>query len=273
MVNMGDVWDRTTEFLSDNLAALLPIAAVALFVPQSIGALVAGAGPAVQPIVAHGLQLACILIALWGQLAVVALALDPDRGRAGAAAAATASFPRAVVVMLVLFAAAIVLALPIIAVLFASGVDLNSLGDGGLARANLSGGAAGFVSLYAIALTLVAVFVVIRTAMLYPVLVAEGSMIASIRRSFALSRGIVWKLIGVWLLFIVVYLVASAAVTMAIGAVLGLLTPMTSPFGFGKIVVALLGGLVATIFTLIVGAFYAKLYRAVLATREGAATA
>ena len=84
---------------------------------NAVNALVGGAAPAVQPVVAHGIALVCMLIALWGQLAVVALALDPDGGRSRAAAAATGSFARAVGAMLIVFAAAVVLALPIIGVL------------------------------------------------------------------------------------------------------------------------------------------------------------
>ncbi len=36
MVNMGNVWDRTAEFLSDNLASVMPVALLAIFVPTSI---------------------------------------------------------------------------------------------------------------------------------------------------------------------------------------------------------------------------------------------
>jgi hypothetical protein len=36
MVKMGTVWDRTAEFLTDNLTAIVPIALLAFFVPFSI---------------------------------------------------------------------------------------------------------------------------------------------------------------------------------------------------------------------------------------------
>jgi hypothetical protein len=37
MVKMSTVWDRTAEFLSDNIGAIVPVALLAFFVPASIG--------------------------------------------------------------------------------------------------------------------------------------------------------------------------------------------------------------------------------------------
>src|SRR4051812_2724444 len=113
MVNMGNVWDRTTEFLSENARALLPIVLVTMLVPNTVNALVGGAGPAVNVAVVQVVALACALIALWGQLAVIALALDPEGGRPRATSTATRSFGPAVAAMLILLAVVVVLALPV----------------------------------------------------------------------------------------------------------------------------------------------------------------
>ncbi|MDB5677913.1 hypothetical protein [Sphingomonas bacterium] len=273
MVNMGNVWDRTTEFLSDNARALLPIAVFAMLIPHAINALVGRAGDAISPVVGSPIGLACVLVALWGQIAVVALALDPDGGRSRAVAAATGKFGRALAAMLIVFVVLAVLALPILGVFAASGVDLSALRGGGLARADLSGAAAAFVAIYTIALFVLAVVATIRLVLLYPVIVAEGGVIGAIQRSAALSGGLFWKILGVWLLFVIVYLVAAAAVTSGIGVIVGLLAPLSSPFGAGSIVVAILSGMVSTAFTLIVAAFSAKLYLAVTASRASVAAA
>ncbi|MBS0479259.1 MAG: hypothetical protein JSR79_08170 [Proteobacteria bacterium] len=270
---MGNVWDRTTEFLSANGRALSPIVLAALLAPNSVNALVGGAGPETSAVMVQLVTLACVLIALWGQLAVVALALDPAGVRPRATAAATGRFGRAVAAMLVLLVIFALLAAPVIGTMAANGVDLSALRTGGLTRANLTGGVALFVSLYSIALVVAVLFVTVRLALLYPVIVAEGGVVAAIRRAWALSRGMVWKMIGVWLLFVIVYLVAAAAITSAVGVALGLLTDMQNPFSAGRIVIAILSGAVTTAFTLIVAAFSAKLYLAALAAREGASAA
>ena len=56
MVNMGNVWDRTTEFLSDNLGAVVPIALLTIFVPQSISGAIKLAGTAVAPALGQGIM-------------------------------------------------------------------------------------------------------------------------------------------------------------------------------------------------------------------------
>ena len=68
MVNMGNVWDRTTEFLGENLGAILPLAAIAIFVPQSISGGMKLAGTGMSPAAAQGIALAMLLPTLWGQL-------------------------------------------------------------------------------------------------------------------------------------------------------------------------------------------------------------
>ncbi len=273
MVNMGNVWDRTAEFLSANARVLLPIALVAMALPNAINVLVGGATATLSPAIVQGYALVCALIALWGQLAVAALALDPNGGRSAAMARATGGFGRAVGAMLIVVAAILVLALPIVGVFVANGVDLAALRTSGMTQAALTRGTAMFVSLYALALMVVVIVVAIRLALLYPVIVAEGGVIGAIKRAWALSRGMVWKMIGVWLLFGVVYLVANAAITTAIGTVLGLFVDMASPFSVGRIIVAILSGLVTAAFTLIVAAFSAKLYLAAISPSQSVVAA
>ncbi|HEX4692972.1 hypothetical protein [Sphingomonas sp.] len=276
MVNMGNVWDRTTEFLSDNAAALWPIAALAVFVPQSVAALIGGAANGgIAPIVVAATALVCALVSIWGQLAITALAIDPEAGRDRAIAAASANYLRAILAMLVLLVGLALLSLPIGATLAASGIDIGALRRGDQAAlSSLSGGAAAFVAIYAIALAVVALIVTVRvTLLLYPVVVAEKLGVGALRRAFMLSNGMAWKMFGVWLLFVIVYLVASAAVKSAIGGVLGLFLGNTQPFGLVAIVVALLSGLVTMAYVLVTASFFAKLYRAATKARDGAAKA
>lgn len=271
MVNMGNVWDRTTEFLGDHLRALWPVILGVLLVANTISALMSGASPPLHSAVAQTITLLCALAAIWGQLVVIALALDPVGGRPRATA--TGRFGRAVAAMLILLAVIIVLALPVVGVMAANGVDLTTLGTGGTARANLTGGTAVFVSLYSAVLGAIVLLVAVRLTLLYPVVVAEGGVIAAIKRAWALSRGIVWKMIGVLLLFVIVYFVATQAVTSGVGTVLGFFADMRDPFSIGRILVAILSGAVTTAFNLIMAAFSAMLYRAVIAARGGVATA
>jgi len=271
MVNMGNVWDRTTEFLSDNLGAAVPIALLAIFVPQSISGAIKLAGTAVAPGLGQTIMLALLLPMVWGQLAVTALALRPDAGRGAAQSTATRQFLQFLLAMLILFGVLILLILPIIIALAASGIDLAALTSGAAGpKPDISPALAGFIGLYGLAWLVVAVFVSVRfSSLLVAVIAAEGGVVAALRRSFALSRGIAWKLLGVVLLFGLVVGVASIAVTSVFGALFHFLDPSAGPFAIGSIIVAILGGLVTTAYYVIQSSFMAKVYLAATSAREG----
>lgn len=263
-VDMGTVWDRTTEFLSDNLGTILPVAAVAIWLTSAASQVVGGAILQLGPVTTYLLMFLLSLPALWGQLFVIALALDSDATRASAQASATRAFVPAVLAMLLLYVAWIVLAAPIGIAFAMSGVDMAALqaGSGGALDA-ISGGAAAFMLFYGLALFVAIVFLGTRLAMLYQVVVAEGGIVSAIRRAFALSRGLFWRIFGVMLLFGLVYAVAAAAVGSVFGLIFAWLAPGAGPFGVGAIVVGLLVGLVNTAFALLIQVFLTKLYRAI----------
>jgi hypothetical protein len=116
-----------------------------------------------------------------------------------------------------------------------------------------------------------AIFASIRfTTLLLPVVVAEGGVVRALRRSFAVSNGIAWKLLGVAILFVVVVIVAWLAVTSVFGTLFRFLDPDAGPFSVGSIVVAVLGALVTTMYYVLQSAFMAKVYRSATAAREAA---
>ena len=159
---------------------------------------------------------------------------------------------------------------PVLAALVASGVDLRALTSPtpGV-QPDISGGVAAFVGLYGVAWLVFAAFVSVRfSLLLFPVVAAEGGVIGALRRAFALSNGIAWKLFGVALLFGLVMAIAWMAVTSVFGFLLGMVSG-GGAFGIGSVVVALLGALVTTAYYVLQAAFMAKVYRAATSEREG----
>lgn len=269
MVNMGNVWDRTTEFLSDNLGAVVPIALLTVFLPAIIIQTLTGAIMEIGIATVYTVTLLLALPALWGQLFVIGFALVPEAGGASAQRGATRSFGRALLAMLVLFAVWAVLALPIAIAFTSSGIDIVALRAGSSAAFDaVSGTAVTFMFCYGLLLSIVIAFVITRLTMLYPVIVAERGVIAALRRAFALSRGIFWRVFGVMILFGLVYAVAQAAVGSVFGLLFHLLEPNAGPFGIGAIIVAILSGMLRTAYTLLISVFVAKLYQAATSTRE-----
>lgn len=264
MIEMGTIWDRTIEFIGDHVRAITPIALLALWLPVTVSTLLSdaaqGCAPALNPMIAGIAGLVLALVTLWAQLALTALALE----RGAPAGAATRAFGGTLGAMLLLFVAFVILALPL-ALLGATFGMHDACADASAASGDHVNWTRGF---YVVALAIVAGVVAIRLAMLYPVIVAEGGVIAAIRRAWALSRGLFWKLVGVWLVFGLVYAVAWLAARFAFGAILGLIAPGAGPFGVTTIIAAMLVAVVRVAFTVIVAVFAALLYRA--ATGAGA---
>lgn len=274
MVSMGSVWDRTAEFLSDNLGVLLPIALLAIFVPTTISANFSGLQPTAAPATAAWLGFGVFLLALisfWGQLAVTALAIDPALGRR-ASQVATRRFPAALLLMIVMVVAAIALVIPVGVMLAVAGVDLTSLQ--GSAMPDIPDTVGIWVFLYAILIVILAIWVAARLAVLLPAVVGDRLAIGAIARSWRLTRGVALKIIGVLILYAIVSIVANLAATTAFGAVMFLVAGRGEEgLSLASVLTTVIGGAVSTGFTVLGTAFLAKLYIALLARKEAAAAA
>lgn len=269
MASMGTVWDRTAEFLSDNLGTVLPIALGAMFVPAAVSGSLSGLGQGATPGLATGLGLASLLLAIvtfWGQLAVTALALDPAIGR-GAVNVATRRLPAALLVTIVLFVALFLLAIPAGVILALSGADLNAGATGGMPQ--VPPAAALWLLLYFLVLLPIALWFGARLIVVAPVIVGEKAMFGAIPRSWALTRGSAFKIIGVLILYAVVATVAYLAATTAFGAVITLIAGRGEDgLSLAMVLTVIVGGAVSTAFTVLGTAFAAKLYLALRADRE-----
>lgn len=269
MASMGTVWDRTAEFLSDNLGTVLPIALGAMFVPAAVSGSLSGLGQGATPGLATGLGLASLLLAIvtfWGQLAVTVLALDPAIGR-GAVNLATRRLPAALLVTVALFVALFLLAMPAGVILALSGADLSASAAGGMPQ--VPPAAALWLLLYFLMLLPIVLWLGARLIVVAPAIVGERIMFGAIPRSWALTRGSAFKIVGVLILYAVVATVAYLAATTAFGAVITLVAGRGEDgLSLATVLTVIVGGAVSTAFTVLGTAFTAKLYLALRADRE-----
>lgn len=271
MVSMGSVWDRTAEFLSDNLGAILPIALIAMFVPAvvsgNLGELQQGANPGLAMGLAAG-SLVLALVTFWGQLAITALALDPARGRS-AAGVATRRFPPALLVMIVAVIAGLVAVMPLAIILVAGGADLAALQSQPMPQ--VPPAAMGAVLLYLLLLLPIALWIVARLAVMLPVIVGEGRALGAFSRSWRLTRGVALRIVGVIILYAMVSIVANLAATTAFGTVISLVAGRgDGGLSLASVLTTIVGGAVSTAFTVLGTAFTAKLFVALLLREEAA---
>lgn len=274
MVSMGSVWDRTAEFLSDNLGNLLPIALLAIFVPATISANFTELQQTAAPMTKLALGTGSFLLALvgfWGQLAVTALAIDPALGRQ-ATGVATRRFPAALLVMIVMVVVLIALAIPLGVMVAIAGVDLTAMQGGTMP--DLPESIAVWAFLYVLLIAVVAIWAIARLFVTVPAIVGDRLAFGAFARSWQLTRGMTLKIIGVIILYGIVSFVATLAVTSAFGAIMYIVAGSGEEgLSLASVLTTIVGAAVSTGFTVLQAAFVAKLYIALLARHEATASA
>lgn len=266
-IRMGDVWDRTTEILSGRAAMLAGLAAIGIFAPGVVrDALVAFGGTGMATaLIGMVVSIMVMVATIWTQLGVLAIASDPATTAATARVRATARLGAAVGVFVAIGALFLVLILPVIGALVAAHVDLAGMRSG--AMPDMTPGLAGFLALYTIAFGLGALWLGARLILVHPVVLHERRGLGAIRRSFALTRGLTLRLIGVMILFVIVVGIASMAVGMVAGLIFRLILggEAAATVQFLANVATLV---VTTGFTVVASVFSAQLYRAVAVSSD-----
>lgn len=269
MATIGDVWDSTTDVLAGRARAIAPLAIGALFVPVVLGA--AASAFTVRPDGGTSAFAAIVttvtaVVALWGGLAITAVALHPDTTTAQARSQALRRLLPLIGVLFVLAAAGIILLLPLVVVVTRAGIDWTAMSASGRIRLpELTGGALWFARLYLLALAVLALWAVARVKLLLaPVVLAERRVIGAIGRAAALTRGMTWKLIGVIVLYYVVLWVSVLAVTAVAGLGFRLLLGSDAKALVGFLA-TILGAAVGTALDTTAQVFAARLYAAVTA--------
>ncbi|HVI99799.1 MAG TPA: hypothetical protein VM657_12120 [Sphingomonas sp.] len=272
MIKMGTIWDRTVAVIGDRTAALTPIVLALIFVPLCIQGIstpaMEVAGEGTRALLALVL-LALSLLMLWGQLSIVALVVEPgSSARAAAGLGGRRLLPDlgiSIVVGLIFLA----FALPVIVAVAAAGGDWVATGPGHWMLATpLPAGIKLFVGLYMLVYVVFFIWAAARLALLHSVIVAERRGIAAIKRAFQLTRGLALKIIGVLILFLIVFAVCSMAVSAVLGSVFQLLFGGDGAITLATVLTAIASAAVTTAFTTLASVFAAELYLAARALRD-----
>lgn len=269
MVRMGNVWDRTLEVLNGRGGMLAGVAVLTLFVPAAINAAYAAyvpAGGIPRAFGALALTLATTVAALWGQLWIIAAAVDPSTDRAAARRQADARLMPAIGVGLLLAVVVSLAFLPTVALLAAAGVDLSAMMNGGQ-TAVTAPGAAGLAGLYTLVMLVVLLFLGARMLPLYAVVLRERLAVGAIARSWRLTRRHTWRIVGVLLLFLVVLLIATWAAQSVVGLIVRLILGPDARATVA-LIAALAGQAASTALTLIAIVFSGQLYVALVAREQ-----
>jgi hypothetical protein len=271
MVQMSTVWDRTTAFAGSALGAIMPIALVLLFVPVSIQL-------AIAPLLAKQASVGSVVtilfwaVELLGTLSLIVLALGATLRPGEAVRAALARLGPAIGIFILLFIAAGILMVPIIAVVEHAGIDMAQLQAGNTAGVGNIGAAGGwFLLLYVLILIVVGVWISARLLVIEPVILAERRGAGAIGRAFRLTRGLALRLVGVLILYAIVATVAIKAAQMVFGSIFALIAPNDGDIGLATVLTSIVVAAVSTAFKGVAAIFVAKLYQAIADAHEQAA--
>ena len=270
MISIGMVWDRAMAVISGRFSILLSLA-VALMILPPVGqaAIDAVSG---SSFLLRSTQLAASLLvfvaASIGTISMIAVASDPDVDLQSALAIGRARLGAFVGVWVIVGLGLALAAVPGLMLIAMSGFSVEQAQAGGPQSAlNM-----GVLSIGMLLLLIVVPVMFWATARLVPlgaVIVNERRGLGAIRRSFALTRGMTLKLLGVLILYAIVFVVVLTASTSVVGLIARLLAGSDAAI-FVSVTVAAVAALVAGTFSVLQAAFSAQLYAAAREAHDAA---
>lgn len=244
-LSLSKAWDETRDAVARDGKLIATVALAMFFLP---GVIVGVIEPAANPFPATAREAAVMilvgLIALVGQLAIIRMALG-SRLTVGEAIGHGARRAPVYVVAGLIWAGPLILAAVLI------GPEIWA------APQNATGGQA----LAALVILLVLLFVGIRMMMTSSVASAESAgPLEIVRRSWQLTAGHWWRLFGLMCIFLLLMIVAMAAVGAVIGIVSRILFDPIEPMSVGALFIAVCTQLVSAIFTTGLLVMLARIY-------------
>lgn len=251
-LSISAAWDETKAILSHDGGLLMTVAVALIALPQLISGLLNPGGMSAST--AGWLDLVAFVasvVTLAGQLALIRLAIGPSITVGSAIAHGLKRMPIYFVSILLLVLGLFILAIPVVFVLGALGVPLNS-------RPIPVSGPVIVASLLFIAVLL---FFGVRLLMSSAVASAEDAgPIRILTRSWGLTRGHWWPLFGFLTIFIVGALVLLIAVGAAVGAVVALLLGAPQPMSAAALLIGLVQAFVSAAVTTLFAVMLARIY-------------
>lgn len=254
-LSITTAWNETADYLKAHFGTLFTIAVALITLPnvalQAFGPGAAAPGAAPEPGLWLLLVPVVLVLGITGSLAISTLAL----GRASTVGEAIGHGFRRVLPMLgATLILVVALTLLLIPAVLATGLEARDL----LTPTPATAGKVALLMLLILALLL---FFGVRLLLMTPVGAAEpAGPIAIIARSWALTRGHFWKLLGFLLLMAVAALVVVLVATMTVGLIVAALLGAPAPGTAAGLVMLLVGGLLNAVFLVVMTTMVARLY-------------
>ena len=251
-LSISAAWDESKAILAHDGRLLMTVALALVALPSVVNGLLNPAGMTGNSAPWHELvAFLASIIALAGQLALIRLALGPSITVGGAVAHGFARLPIYFVAVLLLVIALFLIAIPSVLLLAALGVPLD-------AKPLQMSAPVGLIALVYLA---IAMFLGVRLILSPAVASAENAgPIAILKRSWQLTGGQFWQLLGFLLVFLVGSIILLIAVGSAFGVAISLLLGAIQPMSVAALVLALVQALVSTAISTVFAVMIARIY-------------
>ena len=252
-LSISKAWDETRDILARNGKLMTTVVAAMVLLPQVVVGVVTGqAADASNPDLTTGiLMLIAGIIGVIGQLAIARLAL-------GAKVSVGESISHGLRRSPAFIGALLLIVLAICAFFLVAAALLIGIGaiDGTVTQP-----APRDVVVILLVVFIPLLFIAVRLLPSVPVATAEAQgPVGILKRSWSLTGGHFWRLLG----FIIMFLIAALVVAMAVGAVGGAISALlfgsAEPFTLGALVIALLMGLLQAALILVYVVMISRIY-------------
>ena len=254
-LSITTAWNESAEFLKGNFGALFTVALAFMALP-SVAMQALGPGqlrPGDTPPTGLWMLLVPIVIVLSivGTLAISSLALRRENV---IGAAIAHGFRRFLPMLGATLLIAVGLCIVVVPIVLALGLNPESL-------RNPTPGAAGGLLLAFLLIAIIVIAVWVKLMLMTPVAAAERvGPIGIIRRSWGLTRGHFWKLLGFVILMIIVLLVVGMVVGLLFGLLVAAVAGAPEPGSLAGLLLLLASALVNAAFGVVLTTMVARIY-------------
>ncbi len=254
-LSISQAWNETAAFIKRESGLILPIALLLLAVPSAALQIFMPTPPVPGQTPEAGawlLLLPVVMIAsIVGTVAISYLALRPGTSVGEGLHVGLRRFLPVFLASLLIGLAALIVLTPIGILIMGSAMTSG----------NPTAAAGGAITLFALIFLIVGIVVWTRLMLMTPVAAAEGvGPIALIRRSWALTRGHFWKLLGLVLLMVVVAIVVIGAISAIVGIFIIMLAGPPEPGSTSLILTTIVSSVVSAVFSAIFVILLARIY-------------
>lgn len=255
-LSISRAWDETREIFRRDGKLITAVALALIALPQAVAGLATPQGSSAASDPSAGAQLvmlAVLLLSLVGQLSIVRLALGPSTTVGDAIQHGLRRFPAALGAFVLMILGMGILIIPVVAVLIvALGIKAEGLQQGV---------ASGPIGLAVLLIALLVIAISIRFTLVTPVASAEkAGPLTILKRSWKLTAGNYWRLLGFVLLLMVAAVALIAAASLVGGLLARLISSTVEPFSLSALIIALASAAAQAAFSMLAAVMMTRIY-------------